>query len=363
MSNQPDQTSNSRTRRREIKSLHRAVKTVGLPLSRRHNARYGTSDAVNMLVTMCDGGISAEEAAQKLNARRTAAPSADWLLGLAGRIDYADMHKSADAALRQNVRAAIAGGMISELPTVAIDKTIIARYDKNPNMSHLIKYPGRGTNTGEAYMTAKIVGQDECNMHVAAVPVTRDGFNPDFVRKLLNVMRMIRTRPGLILADREFYATTLMLTLARAGLNFLIPAVRTSRIKNAIDEHLRGERGAVSEHSVKSGYDQTTFRYRLVIVKKTGVGRNGYVDDHRGYVAFATNLPGTDEEILESLPSEYRKVGNRDRVQGHKADASDDEQRKPGHQATHVLRRAHRVQHMDRGKGRPVQPHAVHHAD
>jgi len=86
---------------------------------------------------------------------------------------------------------------VERFPLIAIDKTKIARYDKKPDMVRLIKYKGQGTSTAEAYITARTVGVEN-QTHLACLPVTRDAFNPEFVRKLLRNIRILDIRPRLV---------------------------------------------------------------------------------------------------------------------------------------------------------------------
>ena len=104
---------------------------------------------------------------------------------------------------------------------------------------------GENTNTAEAYMTARTVGQ-EMQFHLACIPVTRAEFNPYFVRKTLDEMRILKIKPRLLLMDREFYAVDVMRVISGACHKFLMPAVSTTGIKKAIQEFTDGTRESVS---------------------------------------------------------------------------------------------------------------------
>ena len=105
-------------------------------------------------------------------------------------------------------------------------------------MTDLIKYEHLGS-TGEAYITAKIVGEDT-SLNIALHPVGRDRFDPDFVRKIFEEFKRCRIKLVLVLLDREFYAVGVMQILSMACMTFLMPAVKRSGIKKVISEYVQG---------------------------------------------------------------------------------------------------------------------------
>ncbi len=70
-------------------------------------------------------------------------------------------------------------------------------------MTGLIKYKYRGTGTGEAYITAKIVGEGT-SLNIALHPVGRDGFKPNFMRKIPEEFKRCKIKPGLIYMTESF---------------------------------------------------------------------------------------------------------------------------------------------------------------
>jgi len=279
--------------------FHGAVSAIGMRFSDRSNAMYKETDAVSLLATMCKEGMCAEQASEMLREQSGSGPGADWLLGKLGGMQYGTMHRRADRILRRTASDSIRHGLVERHPLVAIDKTKIARYDKKPDMTRLIKYKGQGTSTAEAYITARTVGCPN-QTHLACLPVTRDAFNPEFVRKLLRKMRIMHVRPRLVLMDRESCAVDVLKTVARAGLRFLVPAVRTPGVKRAMQEYADGRRDAVSAYTMSS-QDGTRMRCTMIMLdRKDSKGE-------RFQIAFVTNHAGcTRDDILE-LPEEYRK--------------------------------------------------------
>lgn len=123
-------------------------------------------------------------------------------------------------------------------PTVAIDRAVLPRYGRDSSrrmgMTNLIKCRLVGTSIGEAYIIAKIVGHNCTALNVTCHPVTRTGFDPYFVRKMIDELMQCHIRPDLLLLDRGFFAVNVIRTISRVGLKFLMPAVKNSGIKKAI---------------------------------------------------------------------------------------------------------------------------------
>ena len=278
-----------------------------MEFSSKHNAIHSSDSAAALLATMCKHGMCAEQASEMLRAAEDekvgegrSSPGSDWLLGKLGAISYDDMYRNTCRILRKTVTDAMQKGLIDKSPIVAIDKTMISRYDKNPDMTHLIKCKGRGTDTAEGYATASIVGA-EVRVHLGGIPVIRGEFNPYFVRKMLDQIRMLHIKPSLILLDREFYAVDVMQKISRAGQRFLMPATNTTGIKKAMKEHADGKRDAVFEYQVKA-QNGDSFRCTLVIAEFPNPKGS---DPKR--IPFVTNMKDCSMEDLLALPEEYRK--------------------------------------------------------
>ncbi len=283
---------------RERKMFQNAVSAVGMKFSDRHNAIYDETDAAALLATMSKERMCAEQAAEILRDSAGRSPGADWLLGKLGQVDYETMHKRADKILRRTVTDSIKGGLIGKSPIIAIDKTKIPRYDHNPDMTHKIKYRGPGTRTAEAYITARTVGQKH-QTHLACLPVTRDAFNPEFVRKLLQTIKRMHIRPQMVLMDKEFYSVDVLNTINNAGLRFMTPAVCTKGVERAIQEHIDGHRDAVSKYTISSG--SSKIRCNLIILEREDKNKKKF------HIAFVTNMTNCTPEDLFELPEEYRK--------------------------------------------------------
>ena len=144
-------------------------------------------------------------------------------------------------------------------------------------------------------------------MHLACLQVTRDGFNPEFVRKLLRTTRGAGIRPRLVLMDREFYSVGVFKAVRDARMQFVTPARLTKAVKRAIEEYVDGRRDAVSRYTVSSGSDKITCN--MIILEREDKKKKKF------HIAFLTNMTGCTCEDLLELPEEYRKrTGHRDRI-------------------------------------------------
>ena len=112
-------------------------------------------------------------------------------------------------------------------------------------------------------------------------------------------------RPGTLLVDRELYTAEAIKAIKSEHRNFLIPAVKNSRIKKAIKKVDDKTRNVASSFFITDSKTKEKVKFNLLIVKKEKYPDDAPVEDR--YVAFATNLPiRTRTELAEGLPEEYR---------------------------------------------------------
>lgn len=289
----------------EFKVFQSILGYLQLDFGTRHNTEYGIQDFVNELLVMAKGRGCANSAYQH-GAPGVKIPSGSWWRKKITH-SVAHMEQICDKMLidtteinkfKQKLRDTKQQGVI------AIDKHKIPRYDKKPNMKHLIysKFE-RGTKTFEAYITSKIVaGSLELNLSMC--PVYRDRFNPEFVRKILEKCDKTNLKTKLCLLDREFYAADVMHVIKQANKQFIIPAKKDSKIKHAIMQHHKNLRDAVSPYTI--GNISEGFTFNLVIVPAKGKQDSDDITEQ--YHVFATSLPCTNpDEIIRQIPELYKK--------------------------------------------------------
>ncbi len=292
---------------RLLNTLSSILASAGIGFSSRYNAKYGMRHLVAMLAEMCASGTTAEAAAANLEGHKDM-PSARWLRDMIKTVSKDNAEKACNEMLRRTVRIAGRGGeggMARAGPMlVAIDKHLIPRHDRN-NMLHLVysKIKG-GTNRFECYATMQAVA-GSINAVLDCVPVTRDCSDVDFVRRFVNTLRKCRVKARLLLMDREFYSTDVMLALNESHSKFLMPAVKNAGIKRAVTDYHNGRIGAVSRYTMRNSKKREVTFTLIIRPSKKYDDADAAVTDR--YVVFATSLPARRVMMeLSVLPDEYR---------------------------------------------------------
>ena len=289
---------------RGFKIFQSALSRLHIPFGTGHNTQYGLQDMANMLQVMSVHGAAANSAHQYAPPRINI-PHGDWLVQKINSINYNDMVRHAEKMITDTVdvhsmKMDRRNGN-TQTRVIAIDKHKIPHYDKEPDMTHLVySEHDAGTYVFETHMTAKIVSGAK-EFHLAMVPVTRDKFNPEFVRKTIQKCDNLNADANICLLDREFYASDVMDTIRDLKKHFIMPAKKDAGIKRAISEYAQAKRDAVSQYTFGNG-----FEFNLVIVPNPRKPDAKNIFDR--YYVFATSLPCTDlEDILRYIPEQYKK--------------------------------------------------------
>ena len=175
-------------------------------------------------------------------------------------------------------------GMFSKSITVAIDKHLIPRYDKNPD-EFLIKSRTKSSTTNfESYCTISV--EEKCRACLGAYHVIPNESNSTFVRKLLHDAMNNDIQIRLVLLDREFFSVSVIYELKQLGQTFLMPARKTKGIKNAIIQYVEGNREMVSEYKIKSASGHVE-SFTLIITPNPKPDKQNITDQ---YLVFATNI-------------------------------------------------------------------------
>ena len=289
---------------RGFKVFQTALSSLHIPFGMGHNTQYGLQDMTNMLQVMSVYGVAANSAHQYAPLGINI-PHGDWLVQKINAIDYNDMVRHAEKMINDtvNVHSMKIDRRNGNKQTrvIAIDKHKIPHYDKKPDMTHMVYSEHEaGTYVFESYMTAKIVSGAK-EFHLAMVPITRDKFNPEFVRKTIQKCDKLSANAGICLLDREFYASDVMGTIRDLKKHFIMPAKKDAGIKKAISEHVQAKRNAVSRYTFGDG-----FEFNLVIAPNPRKPDAKNMFDR--YHVFATSMPCTDfDYILRYIPEQYKK--------------------------------------------------------
>ena len=259
--------------------------------SDRHNALYNCSDFLKRLFVMCTRRQYAET---EYNSRWIKnewnldyrIPSGKWILNMIKQPRHDYMLSRCRKMIARTVRRMKKHGMFSKPVDVAIDKHLIWRFDKHPNMINMIFSKiknGTYCFNGLATINCTLKNSRAC---LGAVIVRRIDSLEDTVGKLVDECIRNGVRIRILAMDREFFTVKVINVLKSQHICFIIPAKRTKGVKIAIDEFEAGERDAVSSHFITSGdYDKTTAEFTLIVVE--GRNKKGKKVIH----TFATNIP------------------------------------------------------------------------
>ena len=273
--------------------------------STRYNSKYGLPDMINALIALCIGNSYAESGLKRLaiESDLKATPSGSWLINSIKKIPEQSMILQLSDCIDSTINDMKEIGMFLKPVTVAIDKHLIPRYDKNPD-EFLIKTRSKnGTTHFESYCTMSSV-EGQCRACLGVCHVTPNESNSSFVRKLINncVKNDIMTR--LVLLDREFFSTAVIHELKQSGQTFLMPARKTPGIKKAIEEFVAGNRETISEYTIHSESKHVE-SFTLVIISNPKPAKPNITDQ---YLVFATNISrGKIFSNLSQIPHEYKR--------------------------------------------------------
>ena len=163
---------------------------------------------------------------------------------------------------------------------LAIDGTKIPRHDENPDMNHLTNSKrDSGTTVFEEHEAIKLLSVGGASVCTAHCTMAKDGNRADNVRKMLKesvdlgILPILGKRRSRVLLDRGYYSVDVMSVIEDTGFAFIVPAVKNAKIKAAIKEYARGERPAVSQHTMKSS-EGKEFAFRLIINRNPKKKRN-----------------------------------------------------------------------------------------
>ena len=286
---------------------------IRIKFSGRHNAMYGRKDLFRHLVAMRGkhGYAEGSSHAEDVDRSSPPLPSGRWTLGKIRSIPEDAMLVRCTHMIARSVRRLKRHGLLREPVDIAIDFHDICRYDKDPNMKFMRHSKHKnGTHLFNTLASVHCVTEG-CRACLGVLVRTRETFPADAVAALLDMCGNNGIRVRTLLLDREFYSAEIMNLLEKRGVTWLMPAVKTDTIKRAISEFERGERGAVSTHSVGSG--NTRAGFTLIVrpaedgdeAKGTATGSSEGESLHH---VFATNV---SPEAVGSDPDRFVEMYRR----------------------------------------------------
>ncbi|MDE0265654.1 MAG: hypothetical protein OXK17_01290, partial [Thaumarchaeota archaeon] len=294
---------------RVLNTLSR-VPDGNVEFSRDPRAAYGRDEWMAILAETGRSGATAADATGAPREEGRDVPGERRFLDVVHPIRPRGLRDICDGMVSETARLATKEGVYAggRGATVGIDKRLIGRYDRNSMRRPVYSEPKNGAKRFEAYATMQIVG-GPINATLRSARVTRGTDSVDFVREFMHAPDGYGLRTRLVLPDREFYAVDVTRAIAEFGRDFLMPAVRSARVRKLTEDRDSGTGGAVAEHTIRNSRGEES-SFGPVIVrraadrgKKAG-GERGIADR---YAVFATSLPAPRALYeIGSLPEEYR---------------------------------------------------------
>lgn len=187
-------------------------------------------------------------------------PNADTLLYHIKKYKRKDeIEQLFEKVFNRTFKIAKSSGMFSRAIDLAIDFTDILYYgNKNDDMV-MERKPERGTSHCYRFATINVVVAGE-RYTIFALPVDKFDKKEDIVRKLITyAQRKVRIRS--VYLDRGFFNVNVIKTLKKLNVEFLMPAVQTSRIREAMKHWVAPK---VMAYVLKSDNDYVKFKLAIV---------------------------------------------------------------------------------------------------
>jgi hypothetical protein len=279
---------------------------VSIPVSERHNALYGEDDLHHSLTLLSTENRYAESGMRRLALEASSArvPSGSWVRDAVSRLSEGEVTEKAGRALGSTVKELRRFGVFNVPVVCAMDKHQVPRYDEGMEPFLTRGKQKAGTMKFETYATLQCVEEGR-RAQIACAHVGPLDDNADVIAGLLGQARLREVEVSLLLLDREFFSASCMARLEKGGQRYLMPCKLTSRTKEAIMEHARGERRRVSRCKITSTEGREG-AYNIVILPRRGCEKEP--DPLKRYIAFATNIPRRFVMWnVRRLPDDYRR--------------------------------------------------------
>ena len=177
-----------------------------------------------------------------------------------------------------------------------------------------------GTNRFEAYITAQCVNS-KSRLILAALYMDKSSSVHESLREIINLclenVSAVGSRLGLILVDRGFFSVNSISEIECLSLEYLMPCIRTSKVKDSLHRFVTKTLGPISKSEMTNS-DKATIQYHMIITEKKRVRKESERTKNAGapedrYIAFATNAPWMDVEEYSkrwTIETCYRLVEN-----------------------------------------------------
>lgn len=260
------------------------------------NSIYDQEDIFNILLWASINHTSAESSVFELENvnKRENIPSADIVFHHIERQSYSELQTQLERVINSSFQMAMKRRLFGKYAAVAVDIHDIPYYGKVNNSLVMGCKHKKGTSYCYKYATIDIIEKNQ-RFTLKAIPLTQlSNDNAAIVNKLLEyAMKYVHVK--YVLLDRGFYSKEVFKVLEKLQLKFIMPAIKSDRIKQV-----------VMDNSNRESY----FLKYIMGTKKNNVTFNlvvKYDEKDKEYHIFATNFEIKYKNDIERIAEMYRK--------------------------------------------------------
>ena len=270
------------------------------------NSHYKNEDILESLIYLSIEERYAESGLEDLTSTRPeSTPSADTLLRRIRTLDtrqaYSMLISANDVVLEKLRRR----GVFRKPVIAAIDPSDDNYYGEYNNRLRRSK-KDRGTNLFYTYASFHIVDEGK-RITIFTVPVYQLDDLATICEELIKAAWMRGIKLEKLLIDRGFYSVDVMNMLdKRLKVEFLMPAIKNDRIKQAIVDYHNHLIPKMSKFTIRNSREEEA-SFILMIYRKKGAKETDPIPDQ--YFVFAANVKRYSEakKLYRKIPLEYKK--------------------------------------------------------
>ncbi|MDE0401163.1 MAG: hypothetical protein OXL96_25490 [Candidatus Poribacteria bacterium] len=257
-------------------------------------------------------------------------PCGEWQRMMLARLEPGAATAAFFETLEENVRVLRGLGMLDGEMDLAVDMHLIPRYDAERGPELVRSKNKSGTTWFERYITIQSVTPG-LRLVLGALPMPALGEKADFVRQLVHMCKAHGIRIGVVMADREFFATGVIRVFEDEDLRYLVSCRNTGAVVDALND-FAGHAGffPARDMVISDGRSEVGYIGRIV-GRRNGTRYGGLGEEEDGgsapsidywdpslepcqrYIMFATNDPELDVEMYAmrwGIETGYRMIEN-----------------------------------------------------